>query len=419
MAQASGVQKQLVIAKQSAQGTIAAADAATKRYLRRVTSSLDLKKASYQSNEINTNRQISEFRHGVISVDGSISGELSTDTYNLLMAGILHKDWVAAPVGGPESDVVAAVVSGNIGTFTSAATATFLQDGLKVGDVGRWTGHTGDGAGNNTRNFLITSLTDLVMTGLMLDGSPVIAAAASAAATFTGVGKKTWTPTASHTEDWFTFEHYFSDLDLSETFWDCKPNTMAVRCPGSGIATIDFGILGLRHTDYATGSSPYFTSPAAAATDGVLAAANGAIYVAGSAVAIVTGFDFTVSAGLSLPDGAVGTNILPDVFDGRIAVSGNLSLYFTDMTFLNYFENETEVSIVLALTAGTSATSEVMSFTFPRCKLGGASKDDGEKGIVQSCPFTALFYNTTTADSGVTATNSLATTMSVQDSSIS
>ena len=414
MATASGVEKKLILAPQAAKGTCAVANLATAQYLRRVTSSMNLTKETYQSNEMRADRQVGDMRHGVQSIDGTLSGELSVGTYNRLMAAILRKAWVAAPIGGPESDITAAVTSGNAGTFTSAATATFITDGLKVGDVVRQTGGTGDAASNNARNFLITALTNTVMTGLMLDGSPVVAAATADALTYTGVGKKIWTPATAHTEDWFSIEHNFSDVDLSEVFWDVKVNTMAVKLPATGLATIDFGLMGLNHTNYAGETAPYFTinTVLAASTGGVLASVNGALYVQGVKIALLTGLDFDVAGGLT-SEAVVGSNVKPDIFDGRVVVKGNMSVFFEDATFRGYFENETEVSINCAFTTSNLATADFLAFSMPRVKVGGASKDDGEKGIIQTMPFVALF-NT----AGGAAVNTLNTTLSIQDSTV-
>ncbi len=414
MATASGIEKKLILAPQAAKGTCAVANLATAQYLRRVTSSLNLVKETYQSNEIRSDRQVGDFRHGVQSIEGSLAGELSPGTYNLLIAAILRKAWVAAPIGGPESDITAAVTTGASGTFTSAATATFLTDGLKVGDVIRWTGMTGAKASNNARNFLITALTQLVMTGTMLDGLPVVAGTGVDANTATGVGKKLWTPQTGHTEDWFSIEHNFSDVDLSEVFWDCKVNTMAVKLPASGLATIDFGMMGLNHTNYAAGNAPYFSAVLAAATGGVLAAVNGALYVQGTKIALLTGLDFDVAGNLSA-EPVVGSNVKPDIFDGRVVVKGNMSVFFEDATFRDYFENETEVSLNAVFTTDNTPTAGFLAFTMPRAKVGGASKDDGEKGIIQTMPFVALFNTNGGADTGATATNALATTLSIQD----
>ena len=416
MATASGIEKKLILAPQAAQGTCAVADLATAQYLPRVTSSFELTKETFQSNEMRSDRQIADMRHGIQSCDGTIAGELSPGTYFRLMAAILRKDFVAAPASGEESDVACTLGTGPIATFTSAATGTFLTDGLKVGDVGRWTGWSTTGAGNNARNFLITSLTELVMVGTFLDGAVGAAKIAGDAVTFTGVGKKTWTPATAHTENWFSIEHNFSDLDLSEVFYDAKVNTMAVKLPASGMATVDFGMMALRQNRLVAGTSPYFSAVLAASTSGILAAVNGAVYVAGTKIAVLTGMDFDVSAGLT-SEGVIGSNYKPDIFDGRIQVKGNMSLFFENATMRDYFADETEVSVSAVFTTANSATADFIAFTMPRVKMGGSGKDDGEKGIIQTMPFVALFD--TGGDDGTTCTvDSLATTLSIQDSTV-
>jgi len=414
MATASGIEKKLILAVQaSGKGTPAVGSLATAIYLRRVSSNLDLKKETYQSNEIRADRQVGDMRHGVRSVDGTIAGELSPGTYEQFFAAILRQAWVAGEVAGPESDITAAVTTGAGATFTSAATATFLTDGIKVGDVGRWTGFavtTTDATPNNAHNFLITALTEKLMTGIFLDGIPAIAKAESAAVTFTVVGKKTWTPITAHTETYFSIEHSYTDIVQSELFTDCKVNTLAVKLPASGMATIDVGIMGLNMTP---GTTQYFTSVLPAAIGGVLAAVNGALYVGPTKIALLTGMDFDIAGNLSA-EAVVGSNVKPDIFDGKVAVKGNMTVFFEDATFRNYFANETEVSINAVFTTSNLPTADFLAFSFPRVKVGGASKDDGEKGIIQSMPFVALFN---TAGHATTA-NTMNTTMSVQDSTL-
>jgi hypothetical protein len=91
--------------------------------------------------------------------------------------------------------------------------------------------------------------------------------------------------------------------------------------------------------------------------------------------------------------------------------SGTFSAYFTDATFRDYFINETEVSIVVALTTDNTATADFVVFTMSRVKLGGADVSDGQNGLTRTFPFTAL-KNT----SGGAALANLATTIMVQDS---
>jgi hypothetical protein len=417
MAIASGIEKKLILAPQAAKGTCAVANLATAQYLRRVTSSLNMTKETYQSNEMRSDRQIADFRHGVQSIEGSISGELSPGTYQLLMAAILRKAWAAGVSDAANTGVAAATTTGAAGTMTrDDVGGSWLEDGFKVGDVVRFAGFVG-ATTNNAHNFMITALSATVMTGVMLDGVAVVDDAKGDPVTTTVVGKKCWTPTTGHTEDWFSLEHNYSDLDLSEVFWDVKVNTMAIKLPPTGISTIDFGLMGLNHTNYAAGAAPYFTAVLAASTGGALAAVNGALYIQGTKVALLTGLDFDIAGNLS-SEAVVGSNVKSDIFDGRVIIKGNMTVYFEDATFRDYFVNETEVSICGAFTASNKANADFLAFTMPRVKVGGLSKDDGEKGIIQTMPFVALFDTSAGADTGATATDSLATTLSIQDSTL-
>lgn len=415
-AMASGIEKKVVLGPQATKGTCPAANLATAQYLRRVTSSLNVTKETYQSNEMRADRQIADFRHGVQSVEGSIAGELSPGTYWRLMAAILRRDFSAGVSDAGNTGVAADSTTGAAGTFTrDDVGGSWITDGFKVGDVVRFSGFTA--TANNSHNFMITALTATVMTGIMLDGVAVVDEAKGQSITTTVTGKKTWTPASGHTENWFAVEHYFSDVDLSEVFYDLKVNSMAIKLPATGLATVDFGLMGLNYANKASGDAPYFTSVLAAATSGILAAVNGALYVQGTKVALLTGLDFDVAGNLS-SEAVVGSNVKPDIFDGRVAVKGNMSVFFEDATFRDYFLNETEVSINCVFTTGTEANADFIAFTMQRVKVGGASKDDGEKGLVQTMPFTALFNSS--GDDGTTNTaTSLATTLSIQDSKVS
>ena len=80
----------------------------------------------------------------------------------------------------------------------------------------------------------------------------------------------------------------------------------------------------------------------------------------------------------------------PDLFPGVFDISGNVSVLFTDNIMRDYFINETEASIVAAFTTDNTATAGVQTHVFPRVKLGGAQKTDGETGLTMAMPFTAM-----------------------------
>ena len=66
-------------------------------------------------------------------------------------------------------------------------------------------------------------------------------------------------------------------------------------------------------------------------------------------------------------------------------------------------------------TTANTATADFIAINMSRVKVGGASKDDGEKEIIQTLPFTALLD---TAGGTATTEDTLKTTISIQDSAV-
>lgn len=387
---ASGVNKKLSIAKQTAQGVYTSPT--NVKYLRRVTSNLDVKKATYSSQEIRPSQQVVDFRHGVLTCDGTINGELSCGSYQDFICSLLRQNALTAAASTARTDIVSASTSGAAGTMTTTA-GQFASEGLRPGMVVRATGFTTTAAtavtGNNATNLLITGInsTGKTLTVLRLDGLPVIAKTETGSVTFTEVGKHTFIPSTGQTRDYYMVEHLYSDIAQSEQFRDCVVSQMDVNLPASGMATVNFNMMGLSMNKGTAEQNP---TPAAASAGAVLAAANGALFVGGNAIGLITGMNFSVKGGHSTIGGVVGSNSEPDIFPGTLTVDGQATVLFQDATVRDYFLQETEVSVLAVFTSGTSATSDFISFFMPRVKFGGASKDDGNKGLVMTMPFTAL-----------------------------
>ena len=396
---AAGVNKKVAYKKEVTWGV--APGASGGQYLRRVESTLDLEKETYQSAEIRSDGQVADFRHGVRSIKGGVKGELSVGTYNDFFAAALRKDFAAA---GTTGAVIVISVTGT-GTAYTRSAGSFITDGFKLGDVVSASGFTE--ANNNSHYGMITALTATVMTVASLDGVVLTDEIAGDTVTLAIVGKKTLAATTGQTDDSFAFEHWFSDIAQSEVYTGNKVESVKIGLPPSGMATIDLGFMGKSRIN---DTSEYFTTPTASGSDPVLAGVNGFVYVDGVAVALITGMDFDINTNLTA-DPVVGSDEYPFIFRGRVLVSGNMSVYFQDATFRDYFDNESEVSIYAVFKGASTANTDFTSFIFPRIKAGGSSKDDGEKGIIQSVPFTALLN--TAGGSGTTTDN---TTIAIQDS---
>lgn len=394
-----GVAKVVAYKKETTWGTLAGA--ASGKQLRRVTSNFNLVKDAYESNEIRTDRQVADFRHGVRSATGSINGELSPATYADFMGSVVAKDFASITLGAATSCTV--TVTGTTYKIIRSA-GSWITDGVKVGMVVRATGLTT--SGDNSRNLLVAAVTATDLTVVPLNGVALTAQGTGTSVTLTAPGKQTFVPATGHTDDSYSVEEWYSDIAQSEVYTGSKVNSVGVQLPATGLATVDIGFsakdLGSK------GTTQYFTSPTAQNANGIFAAVNGVVLVQGAAVGLITSADFTIERATDNAV-AVGSNAIADIFTGRIRVTGNMSVYFQDAAFRNYFDDETPISLVFAVTTNNTATADFVTFTIPKAKLVDFNKDDNELGIIASCGFQALLNDVTTA--GLAGT-----TIQIQDS---
>ncbi|TAK45262.1 MAG: hypothetical protein EPO27_10610 [Betaproteobacteria bacterium] len=378
---ATGVAKQLRYKVEGTWGTAPGATGA--QLLRRVTSDLGLKKQTYASNEIRSDYQVSDMRHGIRSIEGSINGELSPGTFKDFIAAALRKAFATTTA----MTGLSITVAGSGPTYTvTRGSGSFVTDGVRAGDIVRLTAGSFNAA-NLNKNLLVMSLTTTELTVRPLNGVALVAEGPIASATVSVPGKRVWTPTSGHLDLSYYIEHWHSDLSLSEQFAGCKINQIDISLPPTGIATIGVQFLG---KDLTTAGSAYYTSPTAETTTGVLAAVNGLLAVQGVAVATLTGLNLSIKGNMQA-EPVVGSNTYADIGEGRVVVDGQFTALFDGATLRDYFVNETEISLFAALATGTSAAADFVSFALPRIKVGGADKDDGEKNLIQTFPFVALY----------------------------
>ncbi len=401
---ATGVAKAVAYKAESTWGTAPGATGAA--YLRRVSCDLDQSKGINESQEIRTDYQIADYRHSVKTAKGTLKGELSPGSYSDFIAAALRRAFTAVTPIAALSITIAAGVSPAY-TLTRGS-GSFLTDGVKIGNVVRLTAGTFNTANLNT-NLFVVALTATVATVLVVNGGTLVAEGPITGATLTLPGKKTYVPITGHTDPSFAIEQRFADIGQYELFVGNKVSTIALQMPATGMIGIDIGFMGQQR--YQGGSSPYFTTPTAAGATGVLASSSGVLVVNGAPVAVVTGLNVSYDGGMTSPQGVVGSNLIPDIFEGRVKISGDFSAYFQDGDFRDAFDAESACTLALALSTGSTGTADFIALSLPNIKLGGASKDDGEKGLTQKVPFMAL-YNS--AGGAGTATEQ--STIAVQDS---
>ena len=387
MSKSQGVNKRVAYKKESAWGELPGATGA--KVVRRVSADFNLTKDSYESGEIRTDKMTADLRHGVRSADGSINGELSPSAYSDFMASVVARDFTA--VTGVVGAEVTIAASGTNFTITRTA-GDYLADGIRVGQVVRLTG-AGLNAANVGNNLLVIAVSALVITVQVLSSVTLIPEGPITPVGIAPVGKQTYVPKTGHTEDSYTVEQMYVDVAQSEVYTGLKVQDVNVQLPATGLVTADISFLGKDLTQ--TGTTEYFTTPTAAGTNGIFASVQGALLVNGSAAACITSADFTISRALEAAQ-CVGSNSASEIFSGRITVTGNLSAYFSDATLRDYFNAESLVTIVLALTTSEAKDAQTMTFVMPAVKFSSFSAADAELGITQSIGFTSLLNTVTT-----------------------
>ncbi len=373
--------------------------AASAQVLRRVSSSLKLAKDTYQSAEIRSDRQIADFRHGVRRVTGSISGEFSPGTYMDFFEAACRGTRAAA-ITASEADFTSVAADNATSKFTFAS-GNPVTKGLRVGMVMRFTGMSD--VDNNSKNFLILSFSGTQNLDVTVYPAPDTMSA-DTAFNLTTVGKTIMVPSTGFVSRKFGFEHYFSDLDIAHLFAECRIGGFNMQLPPTGMSTVEFSVMGRNMERYTGGSAPFFTSPTAAGTTGLLASVNGLLQVGGSTVGVVTGLNVQMDLSPS-SDPVVGQNFVPEIFLGRANVTGQVTAMLQDDVLVGDFINETEVSILAYLTTSSDAASPAVTMLLPRIKFGdGTPSIQGEGSQSLTLPFQALKSTAVEASTGIPST---------------
>jgi hypothetical protein len=364
--------------------------------LRRVSSSLKLAKDTYQSNEIRSDRQIQDFRHGTRRVTGSISGEFSPGTYF---------DFIEASCRGTKSAALALSNTDFTSITSDSATSKFtvtggnpVTSGLRTGDIIRPANLAT--AANNATNFVITGFGGANNRDILVYPPPVTDAVADSSFNLTSngaSGKAIFVPSSSFVSRKFGIEVHNADIDVSRLFTECRSAGFTLQLPATGLSTIELPFMGRDMETYSGGSAPFFTAPAAATTTGIFAAVNGLLRLGGATVGVVTGLNIQMDLNPS-SDAVVGQNFVPEIFLGRANVTGQVTALFEDLTTINYFKNETEISIIAYLTTTSTQPAPACTIYLPRLKFGdGNVSDQGEGGQTVTLPFQALKADGTVA----------------------
>ncbi|MFO0271363.1 MAG: phage tail tube protein [Gemmatimonadota bacterium] len=186
----------------------------------------------------------------------------------------------------------------------------------------------------------------------------------------------------------FSAEDGQLDINQFRMFNGILVSRMGISIQANSMVTATFDVVGRQMTQSGTTGAG---SVVAASTNQPFDSFSGAVFdqfpSSGAEVATITGIDFQVDNGVS-PTFVVGDSIAPALQYGRGRVTGNMTVYYRDATFVNRFLNETEFAMYVTV---VDPAGNDIAFTFPRVKLGGAAVPvNNEQARILTAPFVAL-----------------------------
>ena len=358
--------------------------------LRRTGSSLNPIVQEIDSQEILSSQQMRDSRQGPRQVQGQLDGYLAPATYQILMENLLRSTFAAGASISSVTDgvlTITAPTGGNAGSITLAGSSeNFLTSGFKVGDIVRLSGDTSPATADSGVNLLTTGVSANLLTFAY---EPSMVGFTTGQTIGVAVyGKKLLIPsllTAQNVGS-LTFEHWYSDVGVSEVSTGCRVTSMALNVPPAGFATFQSQILG---QSFSYSNTQLLPNAAPESTNTLLTATNGKLIYKGVPIAIVTGFSLTVAqAAMAQP--VVGSNTVPNVFVGTFHVDGQFTALMIADSMTADFLTEQEFTLALEMTTADSPSSDFVQIFLPRVKLTSETKNDSDREITRSFGFIAL-----------------------------
>ena len=351
--------------------------------LRLTAESLKYAITTTQSQEIRSDRMVSDLIQTGAGASGGVNFEWSYGEYDDLLQGVLFGTW--GNLAGTTGEATI--------TATFAATTITASTGTPFANIvaGQWVRISGAvNAQNNGWFKVATATSSTVLT--------------FAALTFTAeVGTASVKVQAGRlkngtTQRSFTLERYNADLTQFTTFKGMTAQSLALSIKPGAVLTGSIEFMGKDAVRAATTALPGTTTASLTGTvyNGVSNVAN--ILEGGAAIATtaITAFDLSINNNLRGQQ-AIGTLGYVGIGNGVSAITGSIGMYFADGTYYDKFLAAAASSLSLRIENGSGGVGYVL--TLPNIKYTDASYPTPgiNQDIIVTLPFQALRDTTTDA----------------------
>lgn len=346
---------------------------------------LGVQRGSLQSEELRPDRQIADFRLGAVSVAGDVNTELSFASFDAMLEAVFLGTWAAK--ASKVGTTVSAVAADD--SFNDSGVG-FVAAGFQVGDKVFATGFT-DPANNGT--FTVSAVTVGKLTVVAADGASSADLVDEAAGASRSLITNESRLKAGIARRSFSLLRHFTDIEATgegepyHLFKGVEFNSLALAINPTAIVTANFGVMGRE------GMAPSNTPPTGSTflestTSEPLDAFTGELLEGGVPVGIITEFSINLENGLEVRN-VVGSKLTIRPSIGRSNLTGSVTAFFENSTFLKKFINEADVSLMIELPDG-QGNSYV--FEIPKLNFTSGQPDvSGQGSITLSMPFQGVF----------------------------
>lgn len=186
----------------------------------------------------------------------------------------------------------------------------------------------------------------------------------------------------------------FTDIGEYHKYNGCRIASADFAVTPEGYIQVTFNAIGAKETRSASAYDATVTEYAHKAFSSFQAS----LEEGGAAIAIVTGFNFSISNELDEDGYAIGgAGERADLPEGDCVVTGNIEAFFQDDTLLAKARGSTETSLKITLDKQVTPARSVEIF-IPELVFGRSGPEiSGPKGIKVSLPFEAYYDDSTEA----------------------
>lgn len=320
--------------------------------------SLNYNLSNISSEEIRSDRNTTDLIQVSADASGDIDFELSYNTFDLFIEGVMASDWSTPLNITAATDI--AFVQGTPDTLTSSTT-NFVTAGIVVG---QWIKITGCSVANNNGFFKVGAVATNLLT-IHSSMTTITADPAGDPITITGSVIRNGTTLKS-----YTIQKILQDVSSYFNFVGCRVGSMSMDFKTGQILTGKFGIMGMNSVAD-TGQISGATIVPAPTNTPMNAVSNVASIYEDYSTMTAKFNSLTVDINANLrPQKAIGTLGNIGIALGKFEVSGSIELYFENNTMYTKYINGTEFSFSFRL-QGAQGHSYIV--TIPRAKYESGS----------------------------------------------